>query len=354
LIEIDGSQKSGSGTIVRYAVSLASLLGQDLHLTNIRAKRKNPGLKRQHLKAISACCEITGGNLEGAKENSMEIVYRPGKQINGGKYSWDIGTAGSTTMLAQTILPLACFASSSSYYKITGGLFQDFAPAAHHLQYVVIPLLTKMGIHVEFNIVRPGYFPKGGGIIELEVKLVKNTINPIILQNQGKVIEIKGIALASHLQERKVSERMIESCNKVLQENKFHASIDCIYDTSAIQRGASLTVYALTDTGCIIGVDLAGHLGRTAEYIGENVAKMLLEDLVSGATLDRYTADQLILYAALALGSSQYIIPRITDHIDTNLWLVEKLLGTKTELIHNKLVIHGIGFVKERAYLCMQ
>jgi RNA 3'-terminal phosphate cyclase (ATP) len=344
LIEIDGSQKSGSGTIVRYAVSLASLLGQNLHLTNIRFKRDKPGLRPQHLKAIIACNEIVGGKLEGAEVGSQKIFYQPGKRIKPGKYAWDIGTAGSTTMLIQTILPLACFAPSLSRYQVTGGLFQDFAPEAHHLQHVVIPLLAKMGIWVDLKIIKPGYVPKGGGVIEVTVKPIQNKIQPLILTSPGKVVEIKGTALASHLQDRKVSERMAESCNKILAKQGLPAKIDCIYDDTAIQRGASLTVYAITNTGCIIGADFSGKLGRTSENIGERVANMLLEDLSTGATVDRHTADQLILYAALASGTTQYIIPRMTEHIDTNLWLIKKILGANFKLKHNQLTIHGIGF----------
>jgi RNA 3'-terminal phosphate cyclase (ATP) len=346
MIEIDGSQKSGSGTIVRNAVALASLLGQDLHLINIRSKRTKPGLRTQHLTAISACAELTGGTLEGAAISAKEIVYRPGTQIKAGTYSWDIGTAGSTTMFAQTILPLACFAQSVSNFKITGGLFQDFAPAAHHLQHVVFPILAKMGITIDLTVIKPGYVPTGGGIIELNIKPVKKTINPLILKSQGNITQIKGIAIASHLQQREVSQRMAETCNSILAKHDLHADIDCIYDETSIQRGASLTVYAQTDTGCIIGTDMAGKLGRTSEFIGRRTAEMLLQDLASSATVDRYTADQLIIYAALAKGTTQYIIPRMTDHIDSNLWLIEEILGAKFELKDNLLTIHGIDFKK--------
>lgn len=344
MLTIDGALKSGSGTIVRYAISLASLLAQDLHLINIRAKRDKPGLRRQHLRAISACNEITDGTLENAAENAQKITYYPGKQIKAGEYAWDIGTAGSTTMLAQTILPLGCFAPEPSSYQITGGLFQDFAPAAHHLQHVVIPLLASMGINIELEIIKPGYVPRGGGIIALRIQPVTNTIKPLILTTQGKITAIKGIALASNLQERNVSGRMAEACNNALTKYGYAANIECIDDTTALQRGASLTVYAQTDTGCIIGADCAGKLGRTAENIGNKVATMLVQDLQSDATVDRHTADQLILYAALASGTSKYLIPHMTEHIDTNLWLVNKILGVKHELKNNLLTIHGVGF----------
>ena len=344
MIEIDGSQKSGSGTIVRNSIAMASLLKQDLHLTNIRSKRKKPGLRMQHLKAISACCEMTDGELEGAEVDSKEIVYRPGKKIKAGNYSWDIGTAGSTTMLAQTVLPLACFAASVSNIRITGGLFQDFAPAAHHLQHVVLPLLSKMGISVELEVIKPGYVPTGGGIIELKIQPVQKAIKPLVLKDQGKITGIKGIALSSHLEQREVSKRMADNCRDVLDRNGLHADIDCIYDTTSIQRGASLTIYAQTDSGCVIGMDMAGKLGRTSEFIGRRVAEMFIEDLKSGATLDRHTADQLIIYAALASGTTSYIIPRITEHVDTNLWLIDKILGTKSVLDNNSLTIHGVGY----------
>lgn len=153
MIEIDGATKSGSGTIVRYSVGLAALLGKDLHLFNIRQKRNKPGLRPQHLKAVQACAEMTRGELEGAEVTSKEIVFRPGKTIHGGSYRWDIGTAGSTTMLAQTILPLACFADAPCDIEIIGGLFQDYAPAAHHLQHVVFPIYKRMGLEVSLKVI---------------------------------------------------------------------------------------------------------------------------------------------------------------------------------------------------------
>jgi RNA 3'-terminal phosphate cyclase (ATP) len=139
---------------------------------------------------------------------------------------------------------------------------------------------------------------------------------------------------------------MAENCIDVLDRNGLHADIDCIYDTTSIQRGASLTIYAQTNSGCVIGMDMAGKLGRTSEFIGRRVAEMFIEDLKSGATLDRHTADQLIIYAALASGTTSYVIPRITEHIDTNLWLIEEILGAKSVLDNNLLTIHGVGYQK--------
>ena len=347
MIHIDGSQKSGSGTIVRFAVGLATLLGEELHLINIRAKREKPGLRPQHLKSIQALRQICHGTLSGGEIGSSEIRFKPGGEVKGGYYEWDIGTAGSTTLLAMTLLPAACFATGAMSFKISGGLFQDFAPSAYHMQYVFFPVLSKMGINARLSIIRPGYVPRGGGVVEVTVEPVRGKIKPISLLSQGDVVGIEGVALASHLKERRVSERMVEKCNQILKSNGYRAQIEVVYDTLALQRGAALTIYAKTSSGGIIGADRAGEPRRTSEDIARYVAKSLVEDLATGATVDRYSADQLIFYAALADGVSQYRIPRLTEHVETNLWLAETMLGARTEVNRNLVRIQGIGYYKK-------
>ena len=345
MIYVDGAQKSGSGTIVRYTVALAALLGEELSLGNIRARRPKPGLRPQHLKAIEAVRQICQGMLKGGKVNSREITFSAGEGINGGAYEWDIGTAGSTTMLAMTVLPVACFAKRASSFRISGGLFQDFAPSAHHMQHVLFPVLRKMNVQAELNIIRPGYIPKGGGIIEVKVRPAEGKIQPLRLREQGRITKIEGVALSSHLRERKVSERMARKCNEALRARGYEAEIEVVYDDTALQAGAALALYAWTDAGCIIGADMAGQPRRSSEEIAISVARNFLEDLSTGATVDRYLADQLILYAALAEGASEFRIPRMTEHVETNLWLVESILGVGVEVGGDLTIrIGGIGF----------
>lgn len=344
--EIDGSKKSGSGTIVRCCAALSSITKKSLHLFNIREKREKKGLRFQHLKALEACSEITKGNLKNAFVESSEIYYTPGKKNYGGKYFFDITTAGSTTMLSQTIIPILLFADKPSKIEIKGGLFQDFAPAAHHLEHIVLPLLKRMSIDVSIKIIKPGYVPLGQGIIQLHINPVKNYIKPINLNSRGEIKNIKGIALSSNLENQKVSERMALSFQKEIEEMDLDikSDIELIYDETAHQKGASLTCLIETSTNCLLGMDVAGKIGRTSEKIGKMVAKQLLDDFNTKATVDRYTADQLIIYAALAKGKSSYIIPKMTEHIETNLWLIEKFLNAKYEIKNNLLTIHGIGF----------
>jgi len=136
---------------------------------------------------------------------------------------------------------------------------------------------------------------------------------------------------------------MAEECQKILAENGYHAAIETLYDETAWQAGASLSLWAETDSGCLLGSDRAGKRGRSSEEIGRYVARNLLEDLKTGATVDRYLADQLIIYAALAVGATEYSLPRLTEHVDANLWLVEKL-GARTRIEGNTLHIEGIGY----------
>jgi len=342
MIHIDGSQRSGSGTIVRYAINLCSLLGEELHITNIRAKRDKPGLRPQHLASVRACARMCDAQVIGAEVKSGELIYRPGSRIRGGHYEWDIGTAGSTTMLLMSLLPLACFADKETTLRLTGGLFQDFAPSAHHMQHVLFPTLAKMGVQAEMEIVRPGYVPKGGGIIQANIKPLRG-MKPLTLLSQGRVKEIRGLSLSSHLRKQRVSERMAGECHKLLAKAGYQSFIETLWDETSSQEGANLTVWAESDSGCLLGADRSGKRGRSSEQIGGYVARTLLEDLAAGAAVDRYLADQLIIYAALAGGTTEYQIPRLTDHVDTNLWLAERF-GARPRLEGNTLIVEGIGY----------
>jgi RNA 3'-terminal phosphate cyclase (ATP) len=351
MIEIDGREKSGSGTIVRDGIAFSILLGEGLHLTNIRAKRDKPGLRAQHLKALQASVTISEGDVKGAEIGSKEVAFTPGANIRGGEFLWDIGTAGSAIMLALTLIPVALFADTPSRYRITGGLFQDFAPSAFHLQHVLVPTLRKMGAQVNAEIIRPGYVPKGGGIIEVSVVPVKEPLKPLNLVDQGHVVRISGIALASLLGERRVSERMAEECRRNVKKSWREPIIGILedakgnpaYQMPSVQPGAALAIWAETDTRCLIGSDMAGARGRSAEHIGRATARSLVEDINTGATVDRHLADQLIPFAALAGGWSALVIPRMTDHVETRLWLAKETLGTETEVEGNVVRIKGIG-----------
>jgi RNA 3'-terminal phosphate cyclase (ATP) len=343
MIEIDGSTISGSGTLVRYAVALATVKREPVHVVNIRAKRPKPGLRPQHLVAVKACSAFSEGNVEGAVVDSREIVYFPGSTLKGGEFRFDIGTAGSTTMLAFTLIAPALFADKPSRFKIVGGLFQDFAPSFFHMQKALVPIIKRMGADVSLVMERPGYVPKGGGVMLAEVDPLKSSLKPLRMTHRGKVAEIGGIALASHLSDRRVGRRMADRCNGALRAHAENCHIEVMEDSTAVQRGAALAVWAKSEANCILGADQAGKPGRRSEAIADFVTRSLVEDLDSGACTDRHAADQLILFAALAEGQTEYTIPMVTEHVRTNLWLVEKILGARAEVKGRTLKIRGIA-----------
>lgn len=344
MIQIDGSRYSGSGTLLRYAAALCTLRGEPLHLFGIRTKRAKPGLRPQHLQALRACCRLCSGNLEGDAVGSREIFYRPGGRVCGGTYRWDIGTAGSTTMLAFTLLCPALFATAASSFTITGGLFQDFAPSAYHMQKVLLPTLAKMGVEARLEMVRPGYVPKGQGLLKMTVSPVTAPLAPLEMVEPGSVKKLQGVALSSHLEKERVSERMAVQCRKRLNEQGYAVEMQTQLDSTAVQRGAALLLWAETQSGFLLGADQAGKPGRRSEAIADYVTATLLEDLQTGATTDRHLADQLILFGALAKGRTTYLIPKLTEHIESNLWLVNEILGARGEVAGNRLSLEGIGF----------
>jgi len=259
-------------------------------------------------------------------------------------------------MLSFTLLPAALFAASPSSHTITGGLFQDFAPSAFHFKHVFLPILRAMGADVRLEIVQPGYVPQGGGRIHLQVTPVEGCLQPLDLQARGEVTLVKGVALSSRLEDREVSDRMAEACRTILSQTGYQPDMDIIYDTEeapafrsvARQPGAVLAIWAETSNGCLIGADRAGARGRSSESIGKYTAKILLEDLRTHAAVDRFLADQVIPYAALAEGTSRIAIPRMTDHVETRIWLAEEMLGATIEVRPNQLLIKGTGFQVRR------
>jgi len=341
-IEIDGGQHSGSGTIVRFAVAFSALCRRPLRLVNARAGRARPGLRPQHVAAVRACATLCQARTEGVSVDSREFSFRPGSPVRGGRYEWDIGTAGSASMLALGVLPVACLAGSPLSARITGGLFQDFAPSPFHLGQVLAPLVRRMGAAVEFEVLRPGYVPAGAGVLEMSVRPAAGGLAALELLDPGSLRSLRGIALASHLSERRVGERMARACEAVLAGEGLACHIERRDDATAPQPGAALCLWAETSTGCLLGADRAGAPRRSSEAIGRQVARALLEDLACGASVDRHLADQLVPFACLARGTTRYQVPADNAHLRTHLWLAERF-GAKARRDGLRVELEGLG-----------
>jgi RNA 3'-terminal phosphate cyclase (ATP) len=342
-LEVDGASHSGSGTIVRLAVGLSGLTGRPVHLFNIRASRPRPGLAHQHLGAVRAVRELTGGQLHGAQLGSRELEFIPGPLTPSGHHRFSIGSAGSTTALALAVLPLLALSPEAVTVEIEGGLFQDFAPSVFHLQHVVVPLLRRMGLDVDVVMLRPGYVPKGGGILQVATSPAAVPLRPLLLEHAGPVERIWGISLSSHLGARQVSRRMADAARDEFKSTGYDASVEEREDLSAGQPGAALTVFADRQGAVRLGADRAGTPRRRAESVGRRAAQQLLAEVEGDACIDRFAADQVVAFAALAEGESRLRIGQVTDHLTTSLWLAEVFLGARWHLDDSLLTVQGTG-----------
>jgi RNA 3'-terminal phosphate cyclase (ATP) len=201
-IQIDGSQGEGGGQILRTALSLAVITGQAIQIKNIRAKRKTPGLMRQHLTAVNAAVAISG-----AEVGSTELSFKPGK-VQGGNYNFNIGTAGSCTLVLQTVLPALLMAEQESRLVITGGTHNTMSPPFHFLQRAFIPLLKRMGVEVELQLNRFGFYPAGGGEITATIK-PSTRLMPLHLVSRGERVKAYAesyfAGLPAHIAERELA-----------------------------------------------------------------------------------------------------------------------------------------------------
>ena len=329
MIEIDGSQKSGSGTILRLSIAIAAIKGQPLHITNIRENRPQPGLKHQHLESVLTAAKLCSADVKGASLGSRELYFTP-HEIKGGNIEAVIETAGSIPMLFLSTLPICLFAQTPVKVHVAkGGTDTIHAPTINYMRNVLLPSLAKMGVEGEITVQKYGYYPKGMGEATLTVKPTLN-LKPFTLETFGSLKSIKGVSVCTFLADRQVAERQAKAAQNILTQNGHKADIQIINDQSnPIQKGSSIMLWAETDTGVIIGADSIGELRKMAEEVGKQAAQTLITELSAKPTVDEYLADMLIPYIALAKGKSSFFTRAISEHIESNIWLMEKMLNVK-------------------------
>jgi RNA 3'-phosphate cyclase len=329
MIEIDGSQKSGSGTILRLSIAIAAITGQPLHITNIRQSRPKPGLKHQHLESVLTAAKLSNAQLQGATLGSRELYFTP-HQIKGGNIEATIETAGSIPMLFLSTLPICLFAKNNVRLHVAkGGTDTMHAPTINYMRNVLLPTLREVGVIGEILVQKYGYYPKGMGEATMTVQ-PNSRLKPLQLETFGSLTAIHGISVCTYLSDRQVAERQAKAAQTVLNHKGYKADIRIINDQSnAIQKGSSIVLWAETDTGAKLGADGIGELHKTAEDVGTQAAKILSDELNAKPTVDEYLADMLIPYMALAGGKSSFLVRAISEHIESNIWLMKKMLNAK-------------------------
>lgn len=327
MLKIDGSYGEGGGQILRTALSLSCLLKKPIEIYNIRKGRKVPGLQPQHITCVKAAKTISNAETEGDKVGSLNLIFSPG-EVNGGDYSFDIGTAGSASLVLQAIfLPLG-LTSTRSKVEITGGTHVPWSPPFHYLSNIFIPTIGRMGLRIMLWIDKWGWYPKGGGKVIAEIYPAKSLF-PLDLIKRGRILEIKGISAVSNLP-LSIAERQKAEGLRILRENGFNADIELI-DAPSIGRGTFFFLFAEYENSTS-GFSSLGERGKRAEDVAKEACEEFLSFNSSGSTLDPRLADQIVPCLSLAKEESSFTISRITQHLLTNIWLIKQFLHVRIEL----------------------
>jgi RNA 3'-phosphate cyclase len=339
-IHIDGSLGEGGGQILRTSLALAALLQKPVAIDNIRANRSKPGLKTQHLAGVLALARITDAEVKGAEKHSTNLVFNP-RTINGGKYRFEISTAGAASMLFGAILPAFLFAPQPSEVTITGGTHVPLSPPFHYLDKIFLPALRKLGGMVELELMRWGFYPKGGGEIRAHVKPCRG-LHGLELTQRGKLKGLQFSACSSthlpeHITQREIGhmEKSLESYTEKISSRPFTCQAYSPGNFVFIEADYEHTV---------AGFSALGKRGKPAEEVAEESCRAFKDFEETDATLDSHLADQLILYMALAHGNSFFIVEKITSHLITNIDIIKKFLplSIKVDNISNQVHVTGV------------
>jgi RNA 3'-terminal phosphate cyclase (ATP) len=326
IVKIDGSQGEGGGQIVRTAVSLSAITGKPVEVTNIRANRKNPGLRPQHLAGIKIIAELFHGKFENLKVGAEWIRFSPSDRFEGGSIKFDIGTAGSIPLTLMTVIPAVSFSNNTLHIEITGGTDVKASPTIDYIKHVVAKSYLSIGSKFSVDVLKRGYYPNGGGIVQSTINPCKSP-EPIEFL-ASRYLEPKIISVCSQLPvdvaKRQISSVLIALEKKDIRCSNYTASIE-----SSNSPGSSILVYCTSDQGIYIGGDSIGELGKRAEVVGLEAAERFLQSILAKATIDSFLADMLVVPVALSKGRSRYRVARVTRHLLTNLRVVSDIVGCK-------------------------
>lgn len=310
-VAIDGSLGEGGGQILRSALALSLLTGRPLRIEKIRAGRKVPGLLRQHLTAVEAAAAVGAAAVEGAAIGSRELRFVPGG-IRPGEHRFSVGTAGSATLVLQTVLPALGLAGAPSRLVLEGGTHNPFAPPFDFLAKTFLPILARMGVEVEARLERPGFYPAGGGRMEVRVRPAPRFRRVEILE-RGAVRRKRARALVARLP-RHIGEREVRAVAAILGLSRGDFEVEEVRDSAGPGNVVLVEIECERATEVFSAF---GERGVPAEAVGEKAAREALRYLEAGVPVGEHLADQLLLPMALAGGGAfRTLAP--TAHARTN------------------------------------
>jgi len=340
----------GGGQIVRTSLALAALTGKDLRVSRIREKRPNPGLQAQHVTAVKALAAVCNAETQGLLVGSRELTFKPRSHISG-RFSFDVGTAGSIPLILQALMPSAAYAPGRVDFELTGGTDVRWSPTIDYVRLVVLPVLRLMGYTTTLSVHRRGHYPKGGGRVTMSIE-PSRALKSINLLEPGRLSGVEGIShcvkLPSHVAQRQAAAAKQKLSSRGISDVNIAVETYPPDRDPHVAPGSGITLLMKSSSGSIIGADSIGERGKPAERVGEEAANNLLSEVESKAPVDRHLGDILIPYMTVAEGRSEIFVSVITMHTLTNIKVAEIVAGVKFDLQGElkkpgRISVQGIG-----------
>jgi RNA 3'-terminal phosphate cyclase (ATP) len=331
-VTLDGAHGEGGGQILRTALSLSMMRTRAFHLVNIRKGRRNPGLLPQHLSAVRAAAAVTGAAVSGDRFGSTELSFAPAHAAKPGSYLFDVaeaaerGSAGSVTLILQTVVVPLALAEGESTLVVRGGTHVEWSPPFDHFADAYLPALRAMGLGVHAELKRWGWYPVGGGEVACTVagRLGRNAASggwplPLHAVEPGPLRRISGRAVAANLPAH-IPQRMSDRARASLADLGVPIDIQPQRVTAACPGAGIFLVAAYEPLGASFSA--YGRLGKSSEAVADEAAAALREHLASRAAIEPHLADQLLLPLSVAAGPSEFTVARLTGHLMTNAWTI--------------------------------
>ena len=332
MIEIDGSQGEGGRQIIRSSLALSAVTGQAIQLSNIRAGRRKPGLLRQHLTAVQATAKVCSAEVTGTELGAESITFEPGK-IRGGDFEFRVGTAGSTSLVAQTVLPALMLADEPSTLTLQGGTHNPWAPPFDFLQRTFLPQLAKAGPRVKAEIQRHGFYPSGGGRVRFEITPCKelsgfSLVEPFEKFEPRVTAVVAGIPVS-------VGER---ECETIRRKANWHSSCFLVHDVENPIGAGNVVMIELVSpvvTELLIGI---GKFGVKAEHVARTVLRSARSHIKARVPVGEYLADQLMMPMGLAASqgkTSSFLTGPLSMHSKTHIDVLKRFLDIQVDVQDN-------------------
>jgi RNA 3'-terminal phosphate cyclase (ATP) len=328
MLTIDGSYGEGGGQVLRTSLALSAITGQPVRIEQIRAGRRKPGLRPQHLTAVRALAKVCDAGLEGARLNGEVLTFVPQTRPRAGIYTFDVaqvakgGSAGSVTLLFQAVLLPLALAEGSSQLTLRGGTHVAWSPPFDYLKRVYLPTVARTGIQAKVSIRKWGWYPIGGGEIRATVQGRSGAApGSLTLDQRGKLLRVRGLSASSNLPKH-IRMRQERAALQGLRSHGVNARVD-VMDARSKGQGTLVFVWAEFEK-VLAGFTALGERGKPAERVAEEAVQGLLAFLPSDGALDEHLADQMVLPLALAKGVSHFTTTAVTAHLLTNAWVVNR------------------------------